>query len=741
MGGPAAHGQKNKAHKPGRKAGKSARQKHKDIKGGVRPSVLSSSNLAFKKVDRQHAAKTIRDQHRAQLLAAKRDPVKAPRIVAILPLSKAVDVTRVWDLLLNTAAAASVTSSGPGIAAQLDSNGVPGMDSQPSIANESPSSPTAAGSEHKNGAAITQRPQIPTRVALGGRNGLQMLLLPPPQARDDPLATVDLCRAAEVVLMVLPGGDGVPIVDPCGLTALAVMRAMGIPTLIPLVHSQPGVVSMKQRAADRKQAAAALEPQVAGGLKVASIDNAGDAQQLLRQLSEQKGSIPGWRQQRPSLLVEAASFQATPDASAPGTLEIRGHVRTLGLSPNQLVHIPGAGDFQIGAVYGPSEPAPDVGELHSGRKRKGTDEVMADAQPRLLAEPSPEAQEPLVRENMPDPLAGEQTWPTEEELMDAEGAQTVQRRRVPAGTSDYQAAWILDDDGAVDDEEEADRAENQPSTPSQSAFLGQSSSGAKSVAGSEAPFLGDTASVMDGTDDMDADDESDVVDPRELKQQRREQEQGDAEFPDEVDTPDNMPARLRFAKYRGLQSWRTSSWDPKESLPRDYARVFAFQNFKATHKRARTAALKVADEPDGIPAGTYVALHVANVSPEQAAAVVARTAAAMQGQLPPLIVTGLLQHESKLSVLNFSLKRLQGPEGTIQNKDDLLFVTGLRSFMTQPILSTDEPHADKHKLERFLHPGRQMAATIYGPICYPQLPLLVFRLGTGSNGRPEMVAT
>ena len=53
----------------------------------------------------------------------------------------------------------------------------------------------------------------------------------------------------------------------------------------------------------------------------------------------------------------------------------------------------------------------------------------------------------------------------------------------------------------------------------------------------------------------------------------------------QVDTPDDVAARQRFAKYRGLQSWRTSTWDPKESLPRDYARVFAFQNFRATHKR------------------------------------------------------------------------------------------------------------------------------------------------------------
>ena len=65
--------------------------------------------------------------------------------------------------------------------------------------------------------------------------------------------------------------------------------------------------------------------------------------------------------------------------------------------------------------------------------------------------------------------------------MDAEGAQQVQRRRVPAGTSDYQAAWILDDDGAIDDEEDGGGAGDQPLTPSQLAVPEHTSFGALSI--------------------------------------------------------------------------------------------------------------------------------------------------------------------------------------------------------------------------------------------------------------------
>jgi len=71
---------------------------------------------------------------------------------------------------------------------------------------------------------------------------------------------------------------------------------------------------------------------------------------------------------------------------------------------------------------------------------------------------------------------------------------------------------------------------------------------------------------------------------------RQREERDDREFPDEVDTPKDVPARARFQRYRGLRSFRTSPWDPYENLPRDYARIFQFEDFKRTERVVRRRA-------------------------------------------------------------------------------------------------------------------------------------------------------
>lgn len=82
-----------------------------------------------------------------------------------------------------------------------------------------------------------------------------------------------------------------------------------------------------------------------------------------------------------------------------------------------------------------------------------------------IAEPDPSAADSLISSNDPDDLANEQTWPTEEEMNDTadpeqdgipeavDGTTPKAVRRIPKGMSEYQAAWIIDDDGDDGDED------------------------------------------------------------------------------------------------------------------------------------------------------------------------------------------------------------------------------------------------------------------------------------------------
>ena len=72
----------------------------------------------------------------------------------------------------------------------------------------------------------------------------------------------------------------------------------------------------------------------------------------------------------------------------------------------------------------------------------------------MLAKCDPSRQQTLVTEAEVDPMEGEQTWPTEEELREADEAAALLKdeedekpvKKIPKGMSDYQAAWILDDE-------------------------------------------------------------------------------------------------------------------------------------------------------------------------------------------------------------------------------------------------------------------------------------------------------
>lgn len=87
----------------------------------------------------------------------------------------------------------------------------------------------------------------------------------------------------------------------------------------------------------------------------------------------------------------------------------------------------------------------------------------------------------------------------------------------------------------------------------------------------------------------------------------------------------------------------------QESLPPEYARIFAFDNFARTQKLVLAKALDMEQEnrDDCIPVSSYVRLHIKEVSNGVACKV------CLMAKTVPLIASGLLQHESKMSVLHF----------------------------------------------------------------------------------------
>ncbi|KAL3222902.1 hypothetical protein MRX96_049908, partial [Rhipicephalus microplus] len=232
------------------------------------------------------------------------------------------------------------------------------------------------------------------------------------------------------------------------------------------IHVVQGLEALpqKQRAEARKQVTKALESRFPGE-KLRAVDKKEDGLLLLRQIADQKRRLISYRDSRPHMLAESVEFCPHEGQNLVGTLKVSGYIRGKPLSVNSLVHISGHGDFQMTQIDAPDDPHGLV--LKSRDTSKSVE--MADLTTKILEKADPLKQESLQSENVPDEMDAEQTWPTPEELAEAESAQsgTESRKKVvkkvPKGTSEYQACWILDDEsgkeGSESDSENEDEEE------------------------------------------------------------------------------------------------------------------------------------------------------------------------------------------------------------------------------------------------------------------------------------------
>lgn len=203
-------------------------------------------------------------------------------------------------------------------------------------------------------------------------------------------------------------------VDEWGERVLALSMAQGMPTPIVATMDIEGVHPKKRTT--EKQNVQKLISKWLPEEKVMQLDKSSDGLNLLRRIGNQKRNIIHHREKRPYMLAEEIEYVADSKGDN-GTLKISGYLRGMPLNVNSLVHITGLGDFQMSRIDGLDDPHP----LTLGKENVKTDETM-DAEVikvSVLQVADPAKQESLVSENIPDPMEAEQTWPTEEEIEQA----------------------------------------------------------------------------------------------------------------------------------------------------------------------------------------------------------------------------------------------------------------------------------------------------------------------------------
>ncbi|XP_065362551.1 pre-rRNA-processing protein TSR1 homolog [Calliphora vicina] len=673
--------QANKSHKTGRHRSKGAIDLA--LKGKVSGTVISHKHKQVqRKEQRRNQMNQLRKNKREEALAVKRQlggHNTAPFLVCLLPMHLQVDPRSALSILECCDEEAVVER-------------------------------TASGVTYIN------LPRFKQRFAF----------IIPPVGRGNELAVLDYLKVCDTTLMLTSAAMGEDeVFDKWGHRIYNMISAQTIPT--PVVALMDLESLNPKRRSSAKAAAQKFISKLLPKEKIMQLDTNPEGLNVMRRIGGQKKNIVYNRKNRPHVFGDHVEFIPNPNpAEDEGLLKVTGFLRGTPLDVNGLVHIAGLGDFQMSQIDAPQDPY----KLDKLRNQEMLPEL------RVIAKADPNKQTSLQTENIPDPMDAEQTWPTEEEIAQSQLETKKMKliKRVPKGFSAYQAAWIpdietveadddddedddMDDDEEDDDEDGEDNEEDEFMSCENKSFDGEFEKHE-----SDTEEYVDTASVSDAAvNDEKYDLQMDLHEERETMKQLKEARM-DEMWPDEIDTPLDVAARTRFQKFRGLESFRTSPWDPKENLPSDYARIYQFQNFDRTKRRV----INEAKEIDGAVPGWYITIHVANVPATKWLAFKSAQ------QTENVIVYGLLPHEHQMSVVNVVLKRMPDSEMPIKSKERLVIQCGYRRFVVNPVFS-EHTNGDKHKFERYFRPHTTVCATFYAPIQFPPAPVLAFKTNPDST--------
>jgi len=545
--------------------------------------------------------------------------------------------------------------------------------------------------------------------------------------REDTLSHLDLCKIADIVLLVATPrpkaesegwNDCMLALDERSKVFCSVIKSVGGAsgaTVYGLYQAKfyRGLSDLKK---NNKAQQCRLQPAVKGAFlkylshqfgahndsKRVRVFDCYDAVQIFRfchdtkHYNDSKAVRCEWRQKRPHLLVQSMPRYDQKQR----VLQIDGYLRGSTLfDVHRPVHITGFGDYVVDRVDGlirrnRGSAAEEDHDDDDDDDSKMAGDGLYDSV--VLVTANKEKRESVQAVGDLDALASQfdQTMITEQELeeIEEERRQRVESERLHGlGLSDYNKQWIPEEEEKEEDgkEEEAERGWRL-----------------------EAPAESDGEMELDGLDQEDENNDED----EEAKQ--REIEREELEFPDEVEIPNGVRAKDEFAAYRGLRQFYKTKWDKMEELPVEYGRIASIGDWNKALKVTKLSHILKAQEQmdrgEMVECGKRVRLHIAGVSEEEESRMRARLAAGK-----PVMAWSLLQHESKVSVLNLVVRKWSAEyEKPVEGLRPLILDVGVRRFRACPVFS-EHSRGNKHLVKQFMSDSQFVMASVYGHITYP----------------------
>jgi pre-rRNA-processing protein TSR1 len=495
--------------------------------------------------------------------------------------------------------------------------------------------------------------------------------------RRDLLAALDACRVADFVVFVLSAHEEV---DAEGELILKSVESQGISNTFTVVQGLDKVEPAKARPSVVSSLKSYITHWLPSTERVYSLDNRQEAANLVRSLCTTTTKGVRWRDQRSYMFIEDIAWPGGKSAvseDGTGDVVITGVVRGLGLKADRLVQVGDWGDFQVDKI---------VAAPLETRKKNKEEEMAVDTEGDDTLDRPTEDQDDLAdlapEETIMDDVTNYATSiaPSERKgvLLDdhhyfsdeEEEVAPAKQRRLPKGTSNYQAAWYLDDmsDSGSDledfDMEVDEDGQSQPAHPADG-VEGMDIDGKAMTEGGPSEY---PQSEMF----LDPSPEDEAAQIEEYRKSRKTEEDEDLEFPDEIELHPNVNARERLIRYRGLKSLKNSPWEKEEDRPyepEEWQRLLDISDYKRTATKFMREAWA-----GGVKAGTRVSVHIRGV-PLQF----------QDMQTRPMAMFSLLRHEHKRTACNYSILLSSEHDAPIKSKTEMIVQCGPRRIVINPV--------------------------------------------------------